>query len=81
MAEKINKSRRGVVRKISGEKTVSVEVTRRTRHPLFKKVITITKRFLVHDENNSAKIGDVVDIYEVRPYSKNKSWAIISRKG
>ena len=81
MSNKIIKTRRGVVKKISGDKTVSVQITRRLRHPLYQKVITRTTNILVHDETNSCKVGDTVDIYEVKPYSKRKSWAIRSTKG
>ena len=57
-------------------KTIVVEVTRRVRHKLYKKIIKRTKRYHAHDENNEHKIGDKVTIQESRPISKIKSWII-----
>ena len=57
-------------------KTIVVEVTRRVRHKLYKKIIKRTKRYHAHDENNEHKIGDMVTIQESRPISKIKSWII-----
>ena len=57
-------------------KTIVVEVTRRVRHKLYKKIIKRTKRYHAHDENNEHQIGDLVTIQESRPISKIKSWII-----
>ena len=57
-------------------KTIVVEVTRRVRHKLYKKIIKRTKRYHAHDENNEHKIGEQVTIQESRPISKIKSWII-----
>ena len=57
-------------------KTIVVEVTRRVRHKLYKKIIKRTKKYHAHDENNDHKIGDMVTIQESRPISKIKSWTI-----
>ena len=57
-------------------KTIVVEVTRRVRHKLYKKIIKRTKKYHAHDENNELKIGDKVTIQECRPISKIKSWMI-----
>ena len=54
------------------DKTVVVEVVRDYRHPLFKKVVTKSKKYKVHDTDEKANIGDVVEIYEGRPKSKTK---------
>jgi small subunit ribosomal protein S17 len=54
------------------DKTVVVKVSRTLMHPLFKKVITKSKKFKVHDENGEARAGDLVEIYEGRPLSKTK---------
>ena len=57
-------------------KTIVVEVTRRVRHTLYKKIIKRTKKYHAHDENNQYKIGEKVTIQESRPISKNKTWII-----
>ena len=58
-------------------KTIVVLVKRRYSHPFFKKVITSSKKYHVHDEKNSFKIGDLVKIIESQPFSKNKRWQVI----
>jgi small subunit ribosomal protein S17 len=67
----------GKVVKKSGDKTVSVLVTRQTTHPIYKKIIRLSKKYLVHDNDNSISVGDSVKIQETRPLSKSKSWKII----
>lgn len=59
------------------DKTAVVSVSRRYRHPVVGKTCTATKKYLVHDESNELKIGDTVEIGEVRPISKRKSWSLI----
>jgi small subunit ribosomal protein S17 len=56
------------------DKTVVVEFTRTYQHPLIGKVMRSTKKYMVHDEAEQAKIGDVVEFYEGRPLSKRKRW-------
>ena len=58
-------------------KTVTVQVERQVRHPLYKKIIRRRKNFLVHDEVEKCKIGDVVCIVETRPISKRKTWRVL----
>ena len=58
------------------DKTVSVLVERRVKHPLYGKIVRRSKKYLVHDETNQAKMGDIVEIQEGRPISKNKSWVL-----
>jgi small subunit ribosomal protein S17 len=58
------------------EKTVVVLVRQTRQHPLYGKVIRVTKRYKAHDENNACKMGDQVRIVESRPYSKEKHWAV-----
>ncbi|MGN0918093.1 MAG: 30S ribosomal protein S17 [Oxalobacter sp.] len=58
------------------DKTVSVLVERRVKHPLYGKIVRRSKKYLVHDETNQAKVGDTVEIQESRPISKNKSWVL-----
>eukprot|EP00752_Nemacystus_decipiens_P015496 g13827.t1 len=60
------------------DKTIVVEVERRVSHPVFKKFVKKSKRFMAHDENNAAKVGDVVRIRESRPYSKLKRWELVA---
>ena len=60
------------------DKTLVVKVSRRAAHPLYRKVVTFTSKCYVHDENNEAKAGDVVQIMETRPLSKTKRWRLIS---
>jgi small subunit ribosomal protein S17 len=59
------------------EKTVVVAVERRAQHRLYKKVITRTKRYHAHDENNECNLGDIVLIEECRPMSATKRWRVI----
>ena len=67
----------GKVIKKSGDKTVSVLVTRQTTHPIYKKIIRVSKKYLAHDANNTIAVGENVKIQETKPLSKTKSWEII----
>jgi small subunit ribosomal protein S17 len=58
------------------EKTVVVEVERRVTHPLYKKIVRRSKKYVAHDESNTLKIGDLVRIRECRPISKRKCWEV-----
>ncbi len=57
-------------------KTIVVEVSRRVPHPLYKRIIGKRKKFYAHDEDGTAKLGDVVKITECRPLSKTKRWTL-----
>jgi len=59
------------------DKTVSVMTERRLRHPKYGKYITISKKYLAHDEENRCSVGDKVTIIENRPISKRKSWQVV----
>jgi small subunit ribosomal protein S17 len=59
------------------DKTVSVTVERKVKHPLYGKYLRRSTRYMVHDEENACNQGDVVTITECRPYSKNKSWRLV----
>ncbi|MCD6400211.1 30S ribosomal protein S17 [candidate division WOR-3 bacterium] len=59
------------------DKTILVEVERIVKHPFYKKYIKTRKKFMVHDDKNQAKLGDIVEIVEVRPFSKNKRWRLV----
>jgi small subunit ribosomal protein S17 len=66
----------GVVVSDKADKTVSVKVERKFTHPLYGKVMTRSKKYATHDENNEFKTGDVVEIVSVRPISKTKTWKV-----
>ena len=68
----------GVVVSDKMDKSVVVNVERRTQHPLYKKFIRRSKKYVAHDENNACKEGDVVQIQECRPISKRKSWEVLA---
>ena len=73
----IRKERVGVVVSDVQDKTIVVNVERRTAHPLYHKVVKVSKKFAVHDENNDARKGDTVRIVETRPLSRNKRWRLV----
>ena len=58
------------------QKTIVVEVEMRKAHPKYKRIVKSSKKFYAHDEQNSARVGDVVRIRETRPLSKLKRWAL-----
>ncbi|QGG49176.1 30S ribosomal protein S17 [Heliorestis convoluta] len=59
------------------DKTVVIAVQDRVQHPLYRKTVLRTKKFKAHDENNSCNMGDVVEIMETRPISKDKRWRVV----
>lgn len=78
MSTKANKKTlRGTVVSDKMDKTVVVEVGRFVKHPKYKKFYTISKKYHAHDEKNQYKIGDEVEIIEVNPISKKKSFAVV----
>lgn len=74
---KYRKTRTGVVVSISGNKTVSVEIASKKRHPKYGKMVKTTKRFPAHDEEGICGVGDTVRIMETRPMSKTKHWRVV----
>ena len=66
----------GTVTSDKMDKTVVVTVQRTTRHPLYGKIVKVSKKYKAHDENNEAKQGDTVRICECRPISKDKSYFV-----
>ena len=70
------KTRTGTVISDARDKTVTVEVITKTRHPRYDKVVRHASRFHVHAESNDAKVGDLVLITETRPLSKTKRWRL-----
>ena len=75
--EKKRKEKIGFVRSDKMDKTVTVEVERKTQHPLYKRVMTKTKMYKAHDEENECNEGDKVRIMETRPLSKTKRWRVV----
>ena len=70
------KTRTGTVVSDKMEKTVVVAVESRVRHPLYGRIIRRTKKFKAHDENSIAHMGDLVEIMESRPISREKRWRV-----
>ena len=68
----------GTVVSSNTNKTIVVKVTRRVQHKLYKKIISQSKKYHAHDENNYFKVGDIVKIIESKPISKLKSWTVIN---
>jgi small subunit ribosomal protein S17 len=66
----------GVVTSDVQDKTVTVAVSRSVTHPIYGKRYTVTKKYAVHDGENTAHVGDKVEIEETRPISKRKSWML-----
>lgn len=79
MEEKRNNRRTkiGVVVSDKMDKTCVVAVTSNVKHPLYKKVVKVTKKFKVHDENETCKVGDYVEIMETRPISKTVHFRVL----
>ncbi len=67
----------GVVSSDKRDKTITVMITSRETHPLYKKQYTITRKYTAHDEKNAAHEGDTVMIQETRPISKTKTWTLV----
>jgi small subunit ribosomal protein S17 len=59
------------------QKTITVQVSRRTLHPVYQKYLTKSKKYKAHDEQETAKVGDTVRIQECRPISKDKVWTLL----
>ena len=71
----------GTVTSNKMEKSVTVQVDRRVKHPLYKKFMTRSKKIAAHDETNLLEIGDQVRIRECRPISKSKRFEVIEKVG
>ena len=67
----------GVVTSDKRDKTITVEITSRETHPIYKKQYSKTRKYTAHDEKNEAHEGDRVTITESRPYSKTKTWTLV----
>jgi small subunit ribosomal protein S17 len=77
LERKLRKIRSGKVVSDKMDKTIVVNVETTKKHPLYKKIVKESKKYKVHDENNEAKIGDIVTIMETRPLSKDKRWRLV----
>jgi len=76
---KASKLTRGLTGRVVSDKmnkTVTVLIERRVRHPMLGKIVTLSKKYHAHSENNEYKIGDLVTIEETRPVSKTKAWKV-----
>ena len=77
MERNLRKERVGIVVSDKMDKTIVVAITERVSHPLYKKIISRTKKLKAHDENNACGIGDTVLVAETRPLSKDKCWRLV----
>lgn len=78
MAERnLRKTRIGLVTSSKREKTITVSIERKLRHPMYGKFIKKTKKYAAHDEKNDCNVGDTVKIMETKPLSKTKRWRVI----
>ena len=67
----------GVVISDKADKTITVKVERKVKHPTYSKIMKRSTKVHAHDEANEAKIGDVVTVQECKPYSKSKTWKVL----
>ncbi|HEX8278941.1 MAG TPA: 30S ribosomal protein S17 [Segetibacter sp.] len=77
MERNLRKIRIGVVSSNKMDKTVTVAVERKVKHPMYGKFLKKTTKFHAHDEKNECSIGDLVKIMETRPLSKTKRWRLV----
>ena len=78
MAERnLRKTRTGIVTSDKMDKTITVAVERKVKHPIYGKFVKKTTKFHAHDEKGECTIGDVVKIMEIRPLSKTKRWRLV----
>ena len=73
----LRKERQGVVFSNKMDKTITVAVKWKEKHPIYQKFVNKTKKYHAHDEKNDCNIGDVVKIMETRPLSKTKRWRLV----
>ena len=76
-SRKLRKERIGQVVSNKMEKSITVAVQRKEKHPIYGKFVNKTTKFTAHDENNECGIGDTVKVMETRPLSKNKRWRLV----
>ena len=71
------RERVGVVVSSKMDKSITISVKQKIKHPIYGKFVNKTARFMAHDEENTCNVGDTVKISETRPLSKNKRWRVI----
>ena len=76
MDRNLRKQREGIVTSNKMDKTITVEVQRSVKHPIYGKFVKKTSKLTAHDEQNQCDIGDLVRVMETRPISKNKRWRL-----
>ena len=77
MDRNLRKERIGIVTSSKMDKSIVVMVERKVKHPLYKKLIKRSTKFLAHDQDNNCNEGDIVKIMETRKMSKNKNWRLV----
>lgn len=77
MERNLRKERTGIVVSNKMDKSITVAVKRKVKHPVYGKFVNKTRKLLAHDEENTCNIGDTVRIMETRPLSKRKSWRLV----
>jgi small subunit ribosomal protein S17 len=77
MERNLRKERIGLVASNKMDKSITVVVERKVKHPMYGKFVKKTTKFMAHDEKNECNIGDTVRIMETRPLSKNKCWRLV----
>ena len=75
----LRKERTGVVTSNKMDKSITVAIKWKEKHPIYGKFVNKTKKYHAHDENNECNIGDTVKIMETRPLSKTKRWRLVQR--
>jgi small subunit ribosomal protein S17 len=78
MIEKINRTETGLVISSSRDKTITVKVEWKVKHPLYKKILRRSTKLHAHDQDNQCEEGDLVTVKECKPLSKTKSWSLVS---
>ncbi len=76
-SRKLRKERTGLVVSDKMDKSITIEVERKVKHPIYGKFVKKTSKFIAHDEKNDCNIGDTVLVMETRPLSKNKCWRLV----
>ncbi len=73
----IKRKLQGTVVSNKMEKTITVRVDRKIKHPKYGKIYSVSKKYKAHDEKKAANLGDIVEIREIRPLSKDKRWMYV----
>lgn len=77
MERNLRKERIGQVVSNKMQKSITIAVERKVKHPIYGKFVRKTSKLTAHDENNDSNVGDVVKVMETRPMSKNKRWRLV----